>query len=108
MTQVFFNGHSLGSDTGSICSFDARCDSVLLAPLPERSLSTGGVPADDDSFLPISNAVPGVFGVLAADPKAANAPEPSPNAEEAPGAGAALLVFIGGRPLALFEESPDT
>lgn len=41
-----------------------------------------------------SKAVPGVFGVLLADPKEAKAPEPSPNADDAPG-GAVLFVFRG-------------
>lgn len=42
-----------------------------------------------------SNAVPGVFGVFAAEPKEANAPDPKPKAEEAPGE-ATVLVFSGG------------
>ena len=41
---------------------------------------------------PKSRAVPGDLGVLADDPKDANAPEPSPNAEEAPAVGEATLV----------------
>jgi len=44
-----------------------------------------------------SNAVPGVFGVLDVEPNDANAPEPSPNAEDAPGA-AVTLVFRGDAP----------
>lgn len=48
--------------------------------------------------LPKSKAFPGVLGVLVVDPKDANAPEPSPNAEEAPG-DAVMLVFNGEAPL---------
>lgn len=44
--------------------------------------------------LPQSKAVPGVFGVLLVLPKLANAPLPSPNAEEAPElVGEAIEVF---------------
>ncbi len=43
-----------------------------------------------------SVAVPGVLGVLADRPKDAKAPEPRPNAEEAPGAGEATLVVVKG------------
>lgn len=47
-----------------------------------------------------SKAVPAVFGVLLADPNAANAPDPSPKADDAPPA-ELTLVFRGGTP---FEE----
>lgn len=43
-----------------------------------------------------SNAVPGVFGVLLADPKDANAPEPSPKAEEPPVVGDASAPGVNG------------
>ena len=43
-----------------------------------------------------SKAVPGVFGVLPDDPNEAKAPEPSPNAEEAPLVGEATLVVVTG------------
>lgn len=51
----------------------------------------------EEEALPQSKAVPGVFGVLVAEPKEANAPEPSPNAEDLPG-GAVVLVFSGVMP----------
>lgn len=107
MTHVFRRGHSLASEDEAICSLDAGCESGLLAPLLDRSLSAEGSPDDDDSFRPRSNAAPAVFGVFAEAPKAANAPEPSPKADDAPGDGAALLVLMGGKPLALLEESPE-
>ena len=43
-----------------------------------------------------SKAVPGVFGVLPDDPNEAKAPDPSPNAEEAPLVGEATLVEVTG------------
>ena len=43
---------------------------------------------------PKSRAVPGDLGVLTDDPKDANAPEPRPNAEEAPAVGEATLVVV--------------
>lgn len=45
---------------------------------------------------PRSRDVPGVFGVLAEDPKDANAPDPSPNAEDAPVVGEATVVVVKG------------
>jgi len=50
-----------------------------------------GVCAED---LLKSKAVPGVLGVFVEDPNAAKAPEPSPNADEAPGA--ALMFVLSG------------
>lgn len=50
--------------------------------------------------LPSSRDAPGVRGVLAEDPKDANAPEPRPKAEEAPFVeGVTLLVVNGVMPL---------
>lgn len=40
--------------------------------------------------------MPGVFGVLFADPKDANAPEPSPKAVEAPDVGEDIFVVARG------------
>ncbi len=49
---------------------------------------------------PRSREVPGVLGVLAEDPKDANAPDPSPKAEDAPFVGGVILfVFKGDMPL---------
>lgn len=45
-----------------------------------------------------SKAFPGVLGVFEAEPNEANAPEPSPNADLAPG-DAVVLVFTGNMPL---------
>lgn len=47
--------------------------------------------------LPASREVPGVLGVLTEDPKEANAPEPRPNAEDAPfGVGEEMFVVLRG------------
>ena len=45
---------------------------------------------------PKSSAVPGVLGVLTAEPKEANAPVPRPKAEEAPAVGEATPVVVNG------------
>ena len=53
-----------------------------------------GVLADNPTTLPKSRAVPGVFGIFE-DPKDANAPEPRPNALDAPAVGEAMEVTEG-------------
>lgn len=47
-------------------------------------------------LLPKSSDAPGVLGVLAEDPKDANAPDPSPKAEDAPFVGEATFVVVKG------------
>lgn len=56
-----------------------RAKGAALSVLAE-GVTGVGVP---EATLVKSNAVPGVFGVLVADPNDAKAPEPSPNAEDA-------------------------
>lgn len=69
-------------------------------------------PGVEGTGLPSSREVPGVFGVLAEDPKDANAPDPSPKAEEAPVVGEATVVAdkgempLKGLDLPLAEPSP--
>ena len=46
--------------------------------------------------LPKSSAVPGVRGVLFVEPKDAKAPDPSPNAEDAPVVGVVVLLALKG------------
>ena len=80
--------------------------SFLSAGVVGRALFVEGAVADLKS-----NAVPGVFGVLAADPNDAKAPEPSPNADEPPVVGEARPpVVSGATPLKGFrppcDESP--
>lgn len=59
--------------------------------------------ADDATAEPKSRDVPGVLGVLAEEPKDAKAPEPRPNAEEAPELGEETLVDNGDIPLNGFD-----
>lgn len=56
--------------------------------------SVVGVFEGTPAILPKSRAAPGVFGVLDA-PKEANAPDPSPNALDAPAAGEEMVVDDG-------------
>lgn len=71
-----------------------------LAPSFPR-FSTAGV--DDATAEPKSRDVTGVLGVFAEEPKDAKAPEPRPNAEEAPGLGEETLVESGAIPLKAFD-----
>ena len=63
----------------------ARCPSFSKSFFSWGVAATGVVAA----LLPKSKALPGVFGVLAAEPKEANAPDPKPNAVEPPVVGEA-------------------
>lgn len=78
-----------------------------------KSFSLFSAAGDGDTReLPKSSDVAGVFGVLADDPKDANAPDPSPKAEEAPEVGEAMVVVdegaieLSGLDLPLDELSP--
>ena len=68
---------------------------TLLTGLSFLSDGVVGVGEDIAAALK-SKAVPGVLGVLAADPKEANAPEPSPKAEEPPVVGEASPPGVNG------------
>lgn len=59
-----------------------------------NGFSATGVFAEEPMMLPKSSAPPGVLGVFA-DPKEANAPEPRPNALDAPAVGDAIEVVEG-------------
>jgi len=71
------------------------CGCVFEVPLSVRSGSAVGVWAAEEVVVRKSNAVPGVFGVFAAEPNDANAPDPSPNADAPPGEDTPA-VFSGG------------
>ena len=90
-----------------------RCSEVVLDDLlPKDDADTFGLTSGpgcsfDTSFsrfspdvegagLPRSSELPGVLGVLAEDPKDANAPDPSPKAEDAPVVGEATVVVVNG------------
>lgn len=68
--------------------------------------SVVGVFADEPTTLPKSSADPGVFGVFEA-PKDANAPDPKPNALDAPAVGDVTdVIELKGFLLLCDEESP--
>ena len=72
-----------------------------LKGLAERSLAcfpTVGVFAEDPMTLLKSSAPPGVFGPFV-EPNDANAPDPKPNALDAPVVGEATLVVEGDKVL---------
>lgn len=71
---------------------------LLTTLLTGLSFLSEGVAGEGDDMAAAlkSKAVPGVLGVLAADPKEANAPEPSPNAEEPPVVGDAKPPGVKG------------
>lgn len=65
----------------------------FFSSLSDSFFSAVGVVTAD---LPKSKAVPGVFGVLFAEPKAAKAPEPSPKAGDFPAVGEATELAVNG------------
>jgi len=92
ITHVYFSGQgtlmSRGADElGASSEADVDSDSfrtlpaVFSAGLSFFSPGVDGVPPPKVAVLK-SNAVPGVLGVLPAEPNDAKAPEPSPNADE--------------------------
>jgi len=71
---------------------------LLTTLLTGLSFLSEGVAGEGDDMAAAlkSNAVPGVLGVLPAEPKDANAPEPSPKAEEPPVVGDANPPGVNG------------
>lgn len=120
--QVYLSGHGALKSGGAdglaafSCIGAVAIDSfrMLLTTLLTglSFFSEGVVGAVDDMAAALkSKAVPGVLGVLAAEPKEANAPEPSPKADEPPVVGDASPPGVnGGMALKGFrppwEESP--
>lgn len=74
---------SLVSFLLTVSGFALDFDLAKGAALSILATGVAGVGAPEATF-PKSNAVPGVFGVLVAEPNAAKAPVPSPNAGDAP------------------------
>lgn len=100
-THEYFSGHGeLGSSgsEGMILSCGADVDAGSLRALFMILLLPAGVVGAAAGVAAVlkSNAVPGVFGVLLADPKDAKAPDPSPNAEEPPVVGDASAPGVNG------------
>ena len=100
MTHVYFSGNCTSAPfTAPVCCSVAGDDvglrfaidflgTDLLSSFSNSFFSCDGAPVGVEGLdLAKSNAVPGVFGVLVAEPKDANAPEPRPNAEEPPAVG---------------------
>lgn len=71
---------------------------LLTTLLTGLSFLSEGVAGEGDDMAAAlkSKAVPGVLGVLPAEPKDANAPEPSPKAEEPPVVGDANPLGVNG------------
>jgi len=117
MTHLYFNGHdvprsveSLGlSSTELVFVLLVEADKLLVGMACFALFSRAGVVAlfeDPPAALLKSKAVPGVFGVLVADPKEEKAPEPSPNAAEAPPVGEDMPTVVRGETLLKGLERP--
>lgn len=106
-TQVYVSGHATeksgGADDTEVFSGMVGVDmdsfrmllTTLLTGLSFFSDGVAGELADMAADLK-SKAVPGVFGVLVADPKEAKAPEPRPKAVEPPVVGDASPPGVNG------------
>lgn len=104
---MYFNGHGIlgsrGAEATAVSSvalvesdsLEALCTG-LLEVFSFRSPGVVGGAAELVAAVLKSKAVPGVFGVLLAEPNAANAPVPRPNAEEPAVVGEARLVLVKG------------
>lgn len=102
---MYFNGQdalrSSGSDDITVFSGGADVETgsfrTAFTPLLGGFLSAGVVDtAAGVTAVLKSNAVPGVLGVLFADPNDAKAPDPSPKAEEPPVVGDASAPGVSG------------
>lgn len=99
-TQVAFRWCSDVVLDDLLAKEDVEAFGLISAPPASFAASFSRFSAPGVVELPRSRDAPGVLGVLEEDPKAANAPEPRPKAEDAPLVGEAmLLVFKGEMPL---------
>jgi len=109
MTHVYFSGQAASdplataegdsvTDGGIPLAYETDLfDADLLSSFSDSFLSCGAAEVGVESGpLPKSKAVPGVFGVLAVEPNDANAPDPSPNAEDPPTLGEATVLALRG------------
>ena len=121
ITQLYFNGHG---DPRSVQSLDVPSVELVAVFLVEvdsvrvevgfsffPALSANVVVVvtcgcDEDAALLKSNAVPGVFVVLVADPNEEKAPEPNPKAAEAPPVGDDIPAVVRGEMLLKGLERP--
>lgn len=102
---MYLSGHGALGSSGSddiakfSCGAAAEAGSfrALFTILPGGFFSAGAVCAAAGVAAVLkSKAVPGVLGVLLAEPKDAKAPDPSPNAEEPPVVGDASAPGVNG------------
>jgi hypothetical protein len=108
ITQVYFNGQGalgssgpdeLGASSEAVVERDSfrAVFTALLACFSLFSPGVMGIAVGAVVTALKSKAVPGVFGVLVADPNEAKAPDPKPNAEEPPAVvGEARPVLVNG------------
>jgi len=90
-TQVCLKGW----ERGGVADLESAREAFdIFVTMSLACFSMAGVLADNATTLPKSRAVPGVFGIFE-DPKDANAPEPRPNALDAPAVGEAMEVTEG-------------
>lgn len=108
ITQVYLSGHgaltSGGADelaASSEVAVDSDSFRELFTTLLAFSFFSAGVEGLPVATALKSNAVPGVLGVLLADPNEANAPDPKPKAEEPAVVGEASPVPVMGELMAL-------
>lgn len=115
MTQVYLSGHDESGPFGAACDCSGTGDavtrafdidlreSILFSSLSASFFSTGAAAVGVEGVaLAKSKAVPGVFGVLAAEPKDAKAPDPRPKALEPPAVGDDTVVALKGGLKGLF------
>ena len=69
---------------------------VLISRVADSGTASFSRSFPNTAELVASMAVPGVFGVLADEPKDAKAPDPKPKAEDAPAVGEATLEVVKG------------
>jgi hypothetical protein len=97
---VHFNGWSDAVLDDLLAKDEVEAFVLISTPGASLTNSLSRLSAPEDDVLPktpLSTDAPGVLGVFAEDPKDANAPEPNPNAEDAPfGVGEEILVVLSG------------
>lgn len=101
ITQVYFNGQgALGSSgpelLGGSSAAGVEAGSLWVLWTGLLAVLSFFSPGVFGAVLLKSKAVPGVLGVLAADPNEANAPDPRPKAEDPAVVGEAIVVLVNG------------
>ena len=91
-----FRGWSEGERVDLLFKVNVELIALLSEPALSFSFSRFSPAAVEGVEVAKSREVPGVLGVFAEDPKEAKAPDPRPNADEAPLVGEATLVVVKG------------